>query len=108
MIQQIKELTQDSPINYSKTLDEVEACQQRRKIATLKEGVKRALWFCDSFGIDLLSVVFKSKAGRLVTLSYDNSTADNSTGSSTSNDDNLVLMILYLLDRFGVSDEILS
>ena len=75
----------------------------------LRVGCERALWFADSFNIDLLQIVFRSKTtGQPISINYDDKQdAINTPSCSNSNDDNLMLLhqILYVLDRFGVSDE---
>ena len=72
-------------------------------MAALREGIKDALWFCNSFGLNLLSVIFKSKAEKLVEIHYDK--ASDSNFDEADKTDDQVLAILYLLDRFGVSDQ---
>lgn len=78
----------------------------------MKEGCKRALWFTDSFGLDLLKVVFKTKDNTSISMDFTDSATiqESNTTPSTSNtgnaDDNnrQLMQIAYLLDRFGVSD----
>ena len=38
-----------------KGLDDVQERQRRRKVAALKESCKNALWFAETFDIDLIS-----------------------------------------------------
>ena len=72
----------------------------------LRESCKRALWFADSFNVDLLSVSFKTRATHenlsLNLSGHHDSTSAEST--STAHDD-LVRNVLYLLDRFAISNE---
>ena len=91
------------PVNIGKPYDDVQERQRRRKIQAVKEGVKRAVWFCDSFGLDLISVAFKSKAGESVCINYDES-AQHVNASSDDGSSDVEVMILYLLDKFGISD----
>ena len=62
LLSKITELTKENPNNIGKGLDEVQKRQERRKIAVLHDGCKRALYFADSFGIDLLNIVFRTRA----------------------------------------------
>ena len=102
----MKSIESGIPYNNGKPLDEVQERQRRRKVHAIKEGVKKALWFCDSFGLDLLSVSFKSKAGRSVTLDYQVTPVPHEPQSQSSSADNQELAILFLLDKFGISDEV--
>ena len=105
LVAKIQDITKDVPQNEGKSFDEVQSRQQRRKVAALREGIKDALWFCDSFGLDLMSVVFKSKAEKIVEIHYDKRSDSNSDNMEADKADDQVLAILYLLDRFGVSDQ---
>ena len=62
LIGMIKDMTTDVPVNFGKGLDEVQERQRRWNMIALKEGCKRALWFSDSFQIDLLKLVFCGQA----------------------------------------------
>ena len=42
--------------NKGKGINEVESGQKRRKMLQLKESCRSALWFSDSFNLDLLSI----------------------------------------------------
>uniref|UniRef100_A0A1X7STT0 Uncharacterized protein n=1 Tax=Amphimedon queenslandica TaxID=400682 RepID=A0A1X7STT0_AMPQE len=91
--------------NTGKDIDGVQDRQRRRKISALKESCSVALHFADSFNIDLLSVVFRTRTNNdIITLNY---TRDNTEElQSVENKDITVLQqILFLLDRFAVSDE---
>ena len=48
-------------VNRGKGLDEVEYRQRRRKIMALKESCKKAIWFADSFDLDLQSIILKTR-----------------------------------------------
>lgn len=109
----LKESTKNVPINNGKGIDYVQERQRRRKMAMLREGCKQALWFTETFNIDLLKIVFKITAtGENIDITYNNH--DHVTGTVTNRDEgsqeqslNLfqIEQILYLLDRFAVSDE---
>ena len=103
MVAKIHDITKDVVQNVGKSFDEVQLRQQRRKVAALRERIKDALWFCDSFGLNLVSVIFKSKAEKLVEIHYDKRSDSNSDEADKTDDQ--VLAILYLLNRFGVSDQ---
>ena len=59
LIRQVQQLTSQPSVNTGKGLDEVQERQRRRKISALHEAGKTALWFCDSFHLDLLKITFK-------------------------------------------------
>lgn len=52
------------PSNAGKGLDEVCERQQRRKIASIKEATKKALWFLDSFNVDIMSIVIRNRKNK--------------------------------------------
>lgn len=117
LLETLKSLSMTSPTNLGKPIDEVQERQRRRKLAMLKEGCKHALWFTDSFGLDLLHVVFRSRnSSEHVSLEFNTSPMGSSSSTLTtpsdnintlvnsSNDQQKLLQIVYLLDRFGVSD----
>lgn len=108
LAQQIKGL-RDVPINVGKSYDDVQKRQKNRKIKLIRDGVKRAVLFCDSFGLDLLSISFKSKAGQPVVINYDETSTQQCTSTPACSDqevsDGAESVVLYLLDKFGISDE---
>ena len=59
LIRQVQQLTSQPSVNTGKGLDEVQERQRRHKISALRESCKTALWFCDSFNLDLLKITFK-------------------------------------------------
>lgn len=89
--------------NKGKAIDEVEDRQRRRKITQLRESCKLALWFADSFNIDLLAIYFQVKdSNDTIQLQY----KDSCVASSATNLSTTTKQILYHLDRFAVSDEL--
>lgn len=129
LLKSVDEMCSQPFVNRGRGLDEVEERQRRRKIKNLQESCKRALWFTDSFNIDVLSIVCRMRKSK-ETISIDvphpspppptstppTSTPSSSTPSTSSssptltsatstNDSSQLRKVLYLLDRFGVSDE---
>ena len=48
--------------NKGKGIDEVGERQKRRNIMAIRESTKKALWFLDSFNVDLSTIILKSKS----------------------------------------------
>ncbi len=108
LMKQVKLLTSEQPLmNRGKGVDEVEERQRRRKIALLRESCERALWFTDTFNVDLLKVVLRTKNScEEISLNYQDSPLGTSSSSSDATQQQLqVRQVLYLLDRFAISDE---
>lgn len=98
----LKNLTHTPAINSGRSLNEVGERQRRRKIASLKEASKKALWFLDSFNLDVTSILLKIKGSEeVVTLQYSQQEECNPSHQSFAKIDE----VLYLLDSFNVSDE---
>ena len=69
---------------------------------SLKEASKKALWFLDSFHIDIKSIIVKfRRKHEVITLDY--STTEISHPSHHRSQ--LIDETLYLLDAFNISDE---
>ena len=64
LLHAVKEATKPISLNAGQGIDDVKERQRRRKMMALREGCKRALWFADSFNVDLLRVVFQSRKTR--------------------------------------------
>lgn len=81
-----------------KGLDEVKS-----RLLVLREACKSALQFANTFNIDLLSVSFQCRTSReIVQLKY----KDEIISSSTEPEDmHSIYQVLFLLDKFAVSDE---
>ena len=102
MRNQVMRMSQGQPINYGKGIDEVQERQRRRKLSILKEGCKTALWFGNTFNIDLVSIVFRTRiSNQSITLDY----ATQNQSNITSDDMTSIHQVLFLLDRFAISDE---
>ena len=105
MLSRISELSKEHH-NVGKGLDEVQRRQERRKIAVLHDGCKKALQFADSFGIDLLSIVFRTRvAKKIVRLNYHKSGEEVSTHTCTTvdpSDMKSIYQLLFLLKYIHV------
>ena len=108
----LRELT-----NTGRPLNQVGERQRRRKVSELKNSVQYVLSFVDSFGLTVENIAMSNSAtGTPLTLTYQPSSSSSgsslpsSTNSSSSPRNQLcsndtLYQTLYLLDRFGVSDE---
>ena len=116
--EQIIELRQQC--NHGKQIDQMSRRQKTRKLNEWKTIAEKALWFSESFGLNIDSITaHTSNTGESITLSLGSSShhpgqeSDSATnGSSTSSasspaavDEDSLEATLYLLERFGVSDE---
>ena len=101
----INELCRQPLANKGKGIDEVAKRQRRRKVTVLRQSCERALWFTDSFNVDIISLLVKRRT-KNETLSIDVSTPSSSTCSPIpSPSPGMIHKVLYLLDRFAISDE---
>lgn len=92
-----------SPVNIGLPLNQVAERQRRRKLSLLKNSTEKALWFIESFGLDMESVTMRDSAGSSVVLNYTDLPPPPRTTPPPS--DQAIAQTLYLLERFGVSDE---
>ncbi len=85
LLQKVKDLTSHyGHVNNGKGIDEVGERQKRRKLASLRETCKRALWFTDSFNVDLLGIIFKTKNTlEEISIDYNNPTISSSSSNSS-------------------------
>jgi hypothetical protein len=91
-------------VNIGRALDELEERQRSRKTNQQREACKRALWFCDSFSVNLLSVSFQTQMkNELVHLTYHDEPATEKEDDDNNNQ--AAYAILYLMDKFGISDQ---
>ena len=101
----------DSYFNSGKVVEHVGVRHQRRKLAHFRDSTETALWFAESFGLipEALTVRMMSSNDQLtISLAQSNKESGDSPGVSTAvreADEFTALQTLYLLDRFGVSDE---
>ena len=93
--------------NKGRPVDDLSKRQRSRKLNELKAKASRALFFAKSFGLmpaclELISL----NGGPTVTLSLDEKDTHSSSGMISPEDREKCQQILYLLDRFNVSDEV--
>ncbi len=83
--------------------------QRRRKPNILKENCQQALWFTRSYHLDGVRVIFKiSGSGEHLEIPLTTTPSAPCTISSPStavNPEDKIQPVLYILDRFAVSDE---
>ncbi|CAB3998260.1 Hypothetical predicted protein [Paramuricea clavata] len=78
--------------------------QQSRKLRFLKNKTQCALWFCESFGLKLTSIKLQDEKGTISSLNYQESPP--SISDLSCDDHSNLEKVLFLLDKFCVSDEI--
>ncbi|XP_048580720.1 uncharacterized protein LOC125561179 [Nematostella vectensis] len=92
----------------SKKISEVGTKQKSRKLKQLKERAQCALWFSKTFGLDIASIAFKDQSddGKIYTLNYDEQEKNSDeTQRLTEEENHRLEQVLFLLDKFCVSDE---
>lgn len=113
-IHDMKQQLYTSPeANTGKPISEVGARQTRRQINKVKTYAEKALWFADTFGLKPTNLELRKVAtGYPVKIAFNSShpsTSYFSTSqqSTSENEDELlrVKQVLYLLDKFAVSDQ---
>ena len=98
-------------VNRGKIVENVSARQQRCKLSHFRSVSEAALWFANSFGLvvdQITTHTVESKEQLTINFgSASDSQVSPQLGRSSSRvvDDFCAMQILYLLDRFGVSDE---
>ena len=92
--------------NSGKTIEEVSSRQARRKMNDVTVFSKQALWFGESFDLipDYVQM-HKAKSGSPVKITIGDDPPSPSPLAPSENDYAKVRQILYILDRFAVSDE---
>lgn len=102
--QYIQTLTENkTPIG--KKIHEVQKQQKGRKLCQLKNRAQCALWFCESYGLELKEIKLKSMDGSNHTLNYGTPTSGGYAKLS-EDEKNKVEQLLFLLDKFCIGDEI--
>lgn len=112
----VEQIEKHSGLNcQGKKVGEVGQKQKTRKLKLLKERAECALWFAKSFGLDLACIKFKdAKTNENYAFDYQQPTSSERVGGEESEGSSAVLsdtqssqieQILFLLDKFYVSDE---
>ena len=95
--------------NTGKPIEEVGQRQARRKILTFTTFTKKALWFAESFGLIPETLhLRKAVSGSPVKVPVNeplSATSRSANPSTKGGDYEKILQILYIVDRFCVSDE---
>lgn len=98
---------QQNPTNKGKKIEDVSSRQARRKVAQVTTLSKQALWFAHSFGLEPESVQFRKVASQsLLTVQLDDHSESGTSQPPSQVDLDRVHQVLYLLDKFAVSDEV--
>ena len=91
--------------NCGKPILELKDRQKRRKIRELKTYVEQALWFSQTFGLQLSSVTFKDGSGRSHEIDYENQDGRKTPYNDLSKEEKeKVQQVLFLMDSFCVSE----
>ncbi len=96
--------------NTSKKVDEVSPRQKRRKLNQFKSFAEKALWFAESFGLTPQSLTLSTQSDERYTLQLSTGTGDSRSSLCRKDTESAVTTAsihetLYLLEKFGVSDE---
>ena len=95
-------------INHGKTVEQSSEHHKRRNLSHFRSVAEAALWFADSFGLipDQLST-HTATSGEKIHIQFGEGTSQASPLPTTTRlpDEFCAMQTLYLLDRFGVSDE---
>ena len=97
-------------VNHGRVLENVSARQRYRKLSQFRSIAEAALWFAETFGLIVDKLVSHTvQSGEEIVISLGDSSPSTSMPPSpppsSVPDEFCVMQILYLLDRFGVSDE---
>ena len=97
--------TADQLSNTGRPIEEVGERQRRRKLSQFRSNAEKVLWFSASFGLEIISLTTRtSHSGEVITFSFGDSTTLTQPPSPPV-DEGVIMQTLYLLERFGVSDE---
>ena len=95
-------------MNHGKTVEESSEQHRRQKLSHFRSVTEAALWFAESFGLipDQLTT-HAANSGEQISIHFGEGTSQASQQSITTRlpDEFCAMQTLYLLDRFGVSDE---
>ena len=96
LMRKIQRGSDTKPQNKGKGIDKVEERQKRRKVSQLKESCRSALWFSDSFNLDLLSIYFQVKnTDECISIDYQSSKQNNLSDKPVSTINQLLYILLF-------------
>ena len=102
-------MERDEIVNTGAAYECVGTRQQKRKLAKFKSAADAALWFSESFGlVPKQLTVCTSISNEVINIPLGESPEppkDRSVQPAREVDELCAMQTLYLLDRFGVSDE---
>ena len=99
-------IERDEKVHCGKKVEEMSKRHQRRKLTEFGSAAESALWFAESFGLIPESLnVRTSGSGEAISVPLSDSMQSSTTPERRKVDEYVALQTLYLLDRFGVSDE---
>ena len=102
----LEEATSSNYENKGKQVHELSPRQLRRKLAACKTFIQQTIWFCETFGLIPECIELKKKAtGSPVKMALSSSTTPSPNTQASVENHNKVSQVLYILDRFAVSDE---
>ena len=105
MIEEFRD--QEDAINKGKQIEDVSPRQARRKVAQVTTLSKQALWFAQSFGLELEFIQFRKVASQSpLTVQLDDHSQSDTPQPPIHDDHDRIHQVLYLLDKFAVSDEV--
>ena len=106
LVQKIKELEDRLPqTNQSeKELDTLKTRTYFRTIKRLESEAKKALWFCETYGLSLNTLNLKSDQGKNITLEFGKANEKSDFSSVPEDEKEKIRTLVFLMDRFCISD----
>ncbi len=99
----IKNLEKKFVNSGTKYLSELKETQYKKKIKELKTRAQKALWFTESYGLNIESLYGTTVDGKPVNLNLLDS--KKSYDALSEEDKDKVKSVVYTMDKFGISDE---
>ena len=93
----------DEMVHCGKKVEEMSKRHRRRKLSEFGSAAESALWFAESFGLIPASV--NVRTSEVISVPLSDSEQPSTTPECREVDEYVALQTLYILDRFGVSDE---
>ena len=98
---------QEDTINKGKKIEDVSPRQACRKVAQVTTLSKQALCFAHSFGLEPEFIQFRKAASQSpLTVQLDDQFQSDTPRPPSKDDHDRIHQVLYLLDKFAVSDEV--